>query len=145
MRPPQGWWMPYIGRPYRPGEFDCADLAVTVQREVFGRDIALPSHARGAFAQSAQIRAHLADFGEPTRAPEPGDAVLLWARGRLAHIGVFYRELNGQPGVLHATSRAMQVTANALHTLPSLGLEVEGFYRWKLPPGLANHPGTVNN
>ena len=48
----------YVGREYVPGQYDCAHLAIDVQREVFGRHISLPApHRLGRAGQVAQIRA----------------------------------------------------------------------------------------
>ncbi|MGJ4749117.1 hypothetical protein ACQV5M_22325, partial [Leptospira sp. SA-E8] len=45
----------YTSRRYSAGSFDCADLAIEVQREVFGREIRLPSHPRGKRSQAVAI------------------------------------------------------------------------------------------
>lgn len=125
------WAEGYVGMAYIPGELDCAVLAERVSREVFGRALALP-HERasgGPFALPAQIQAALADYAERTDTPEEGDGVLLRARGRLTHIGIYCR-IQGEPYVLHAVRGAGQVLLHAVRRLPSVGFEVEGYYRW---------------
>ncbi len=124
------WSERYVGQPYVPGENDCAELAARVQREVFGREIRLPSErACGLRGLSAQIGAARDDYGAPTDAPEDGDAVLMTGRGRLSHVGV-YCLIEDVPWVLHAMKRAGQVVRHRLRELPAQGLTVEGFYKW---------------
>jgi len=125
------WSDRYVGQPYVPGENDCAELAARVQREVFGREIALPSErAFGLRGLTAQIDAARDDYGTRTDSPADGDAVLMRCRGKLSHIGV-YCDLDGVGWVLHAVRNAGQVVRHRLRELPLQGLAVEGFYRWK--------------
>lgn len=137
------WSAHYVGQPYEPGSHDCAALAARVQREVFGRDITLPMpRAQGLRGQSQQILAHQADYARrvitPDEQPEEGDAVLMRGRGRLNHIGV-YCLIDGAGYVLHAMRDAGSVCLHRLRDLPSLGLPVEGFYRWTEIRTEANH------
>jgi phosphatidylserine/phosphatidylglycerophosphate/cardiolipin synthase-like enzyme len=132
----QHWSQRYVGRPYIEGEFDCGELARTVQREVFGREIALPTERgymgkKGAEkfrAMAAQIDTEKTRIAERTEAPQEGDAVLLVARGYLQHVGVYC--LIGEPWVLHAADTARQVLLARVRELAAKGLRVEGYYRW---------------
>lgn len=125
------WSDRYLGRPYIPGEFDCAALAMCVQWEVFGRTVRIPAeHATGIRAQSAQININAAVVADPIDKPSEGDAVLMKARGLLSHVGV-YCVINGEPHVLHAMRNAGQVVRHRLRDLKLQGLTVEGFYAWR--------------
>jgi hypothetical protein len=122
------WSIKYVGKPY--AEADCAELAVEVQHVEFGRCIGLPCERFGGpFALSDQISRHQGDYAERTESPQDGDAVLMRARGRLNHIGI-YCDIGGQPWVLHAMRNAGQTCLHPLADLEKLNLQVEGFYRW---------------
>ncbi|MBI3771474.1 MAG: C40 family peptidase [Gammaproteobacteria bacterium] len=124
------WSERYIGEVYIEGTGDCAAFAARVQREVFGRVIALPTaRAHGMRGQSAQIELHKANYGDRIDEPQEGDAVLMIGRGRLDHIGVYC--VAGEPCVLHAMRNAGRVVMHRLRDLESQGLTTEGFYRWK--------------
>lgn len=132
------WSSAYIGRPYIEGEFDCGELARVVQREVYRREINVPTergylseaHPVARFrAMARQIEAAAPACAEPTTLPKDGDAVLLKSRGYLQHIGV-YCFVDGEPCVLHASDASMQVVRTRLRELEIRGLKCEGFYRW---------------
>ena len=67
----------YVGRPYEVGAFDCADLAVLVQREVFGRAVHLPTHPQGGagqrdgpgFSDTDDVAGHAVHRGRTLRYP----------------------------------------------------------------------------
>lgn len=130
------WSDRYVGRPYGEG-FDCAELARLVNREVFGRDILLPAsrwHAglTGAArlrAMRRQIAACTDDCARRTEAPAEGDGVLILARGRPTHIGL-YCLIAGVPWVLHAAQGPGQVVRTRLRDMARLGWPVEGYYQW---------------
>ncbi len=127
------WAEVYVGMPYEAPENDCAGFVVRVMREVFGREIGLPTAREASLrGQSRQILAYRDVVAEPTENPREGDAVLMYGRGRLCHIGVFCR-IAGRPMVLHAMRSARQVTLHRIRDLEALGLKLEGFYRWKTP------------
>lgn len=135
------WSDKYLGLPYVEGSFDCADLARLVQKEVFGRDVAIPGSRdyfgkRGSEklqAMQGQIASELekGDVAVPVAEPQEGDAVLIFARGYLEHIGV-YCTLNGEPYVLHASPgrAAKQVIRSRLRGFTNFGYTVEGYYKW---------------
>lgn len=123
------WAERYVGMPYLPGEFDCADLVVTVQRQIFDRKVLLPSeHAQRPAGRARQILELRNDYARPTASPKEGDAVLLVTRGRLQHIGVLCL-INGQRWVLHNAEGAGVV----LHSVPMLAAHsysIEDYYTW---------------
>lgn len=118
-------------RPYVVNEFDCGDLARLVLKEVFHRDVAIPA-ARGVgpFADSALVARCCDEIGVKTDAPTDGDAVVMIARGRLAHVGVYY-EQNGVPWVLHNSREARHVVRHRVRELAGNGFNLDGFYKWK--------------
>jgi hypothetical protein len=132
------WSDAYVGLPYVDGEFDCAELARTVQLEVFRRAIDLPTERQylgldgvaKVRAMNAQLAACRDDYGVQTSTPQEGDAVLIVSRGRLDHIGL-YCLINGEAWVLHAASGINQVVRTRLRELPLYGYSLEGFYAWK--------------
>ena len=64
----------YIGMRYNRDTFDCADFAILVQREMFGREISLPA-ARPRIADGGQrhVRELSLQYAEPTQCPKDGD------------------------------------------------------------------------
>lgn len=127
------WSVRYVGRSYVEGTLDCAALAALVNREVFGREIALPAERSfGLRGLTRQIEALKDDYAAPTDTPREGDGVLMVSRGRLEHIGV-YCLIDGQPWVLHAHRGAGQVVLSRLRDLDNQGLKLAdpGFYRWR--------------
>lgn len=124
------WTQQYIGMPYIEGEQDCGEFAARIQREVFRREVRLPTErAAGLRGKSRQIESLLDDYGLVTDAPVDGDAVLMKG-GSLWHIGV-YALIGGIPYVLHAMKNAGQVVLHRLRDLENQGLKFEGFYKWK--------------
>ncbi|ONN68138.1 hypothetical protein [Herbaspirillum sp. VT-16-41] len=120
----------YIGRPYDAQTFDCADLAVLVQRELFGRQITLPADRLRRHAQVASL-ARYRDALAVVIGPEEisdGDAVLM--KGDSLHIGTLFY-LAGSWRVLHNSHALGGVWLHKLADLRLFGLFIEGFYRWK--------------
>lgn len=126
----------FIGIPYCPRRMDCADLAMLVQRELFGREVLLAGkrpRPLSAAAQDAAIDAYKDQLAERVAQPQDGDAVLMREPGaeRAGHIGTYFF-INYAPHVLH-TAAWMQggSTLHRMQDLSAMGLTVEGFYRWK--------------
>jgi hypothetical protein len=119
----------YVGTPYIEGEFDCADLAVQVQAEVFGKAITLPAHhARGRSTQAAQINRLAGTLARRIDEPVTGAGVLLQGGG-LWHIGTVFMR-GGDVWVLHNSA---DMGSAALWQLPMFGrrgMNVEGYYAW---------------
>lgn len=125
------WAENYVGMPYIEGESDCASLVERVTLNVFGRNLQLPKvRAPSVWGLSSQINQAVEDFAVRTQAPADGDGVLMFARGRLSHVGVYCR-IGGEAYVLHALRNAGQVMLHRIRDLPSLGLALEGYYRWR--------------
>lgn len=125
------WSDQYLGLPYDEQTFDCAGLAERVRREVFGHDLHLPSERRkGSFGRSAQISENIDDFAVRTSTPEDGDGVLLLAKGRIQHVGL-YCLISGEPLILH-NSKGLGVTRRYMRELTKSkwGYTIEGFYKW---------------
>ena len=127
----------YVGLPYVPGEFDCMDLAIRVQRELFGRDLSAlagRSHGLGVRGQGREIsrlrdavatRVELADTGCAVLMSEPGDLVPTW------HIGTAFVQGDMSVWVLHASAAQGGVVLQRLNDLRRFGMHLEGFYLWK--------------
>lgn len=130
----------YVGTPYVPGEFDCADLAAQVQREVFGRAVALPVHrARpaGARGQAREILGLRDALAEPIDLPADGAGALLWEPDgeegqdlRLWHIGTVFLHA-GEVWVLHNSAKLGSAALHRLSDLKRWGLRLEGYYAWR--------------
>lgn len=123
--------------PYIEGEFDCADLARLVQREVFGREIALPgsrdylskSGPDKVAAMAAQLEACKFDVARPVHAPSDGDGALLISRAKTNHVGLWCL-IAGVGWVLHAASTQRQVVLMRVRDMERYGLRIEGYYAW---------------
>ncbi|MFD2755668.1 hypothetical protein [Comamonas terrae] len=125
----------FVGIPYCPRHMDCADLALLVQRELFGRDVVLAGkRARPlqADAQAAAIAAYCTELGTRTELPQDGDAVLMRETGATVagHIGTFVFT-NYAPHVLHTSHKLGGSVLHRVQDLPGLGLAIEGYYQWK--------------
>lgn len=124
-----------VGIPYDARYMDCADLAILVQRELFGRDVMLagkrPRPMRGD-EQAQAIRTYTAQLAYPVINPVDGDVVLMREVGARAagHIGTYFF-LNFTPYVLHTTALLGGSVLHRRQDLSASGLTLEGFYRWK--------------
>lgn len=126
------WSEKYVGRPYVPGEYDCAELAMEVARVEFGMAVdMLSERAIGVREQSEQIDMMQADFAQPTDDPHDGDPVLMRCRGLLAHVGVLC-VIGGERYVLHAMRNAGMVCLHPMRRLRDVNLQIEGYYKWKV-------------
>lgn len=131
------WAEQYVGMPYVVDVFECAEMAQLVNREVFGREIRLPPErphrGKGGYerylAMTKQLAAVTDDYGVCTDEPKEGDGVVLLARGRPSHIGIYCR-IAGEAWVLHCMSSAGQAILTRIRELHLRGLSVEGYYRW---------------
>lgn len=122
------WAEQYVGLPY--ADFDCAALCVKVMHEVFDREILFPDERPDSIrAISKTIDHGKADYGVLTDNPVEGDAVLMYGRGRINHIGIVCI-INGQMFILHAMRNAGHTVLHPVHALKEVGLLVEGYYKW---------------
>jgi hypothetical protein len=112
--------------------YDCAALAVDVQREVFGRPVVIPGERPDDPAASAALLAAVqADHAQRIDAPHEG-AIVLMRRGTLArpwHVGTWF-ELAGDAWVLHTTRTAGAATVARVRDLGRFGFQIEGYYTW---------------
>lgn len=129
----------YVGLPYKPGEFDCADLACQVLREVFGRPVRLPTdrnRPQDVRGQLREIREWLPSVARrrelglaSNRYVQDGDGVLLAVGGVVRHIGVACW-LADELYVLHNHGAATGSVLTRWRDLRLLGYTVEGVYQW---------------
>lgn len=125
----------FVGIPYCPRHMDCADLALLVQRELFGRQVVLAGkRARplGSVDQAAAIASYCDELGTAVEQPLDGDAVLMrdFDAAQAGHIGIFVFT-NYAPHVLHTSHKLGASVLHRVQDLQGYGLVVEGFYRWK--------------
>ncbi len=141
----------YVGMEYIEGEFDCASLAVLVQKELFGRTISLPQagqRARGRRGQAQDILTYQPKLATPVEAPGTGDAVVMWGGAEPArrwHVGTAFVQ-DGETWVLHCANEARGVVLQRLSHVLEQGLHLDGCYSWieQAPQQLAiaAHPVT---
>lgn len=123
------WSEKYLGMPYKKGEFDCADLAMLVRREVFGHTVNMPTiHGDGPFERSHTVAQYSKDLITPTEKPEDGDCVLMKVFQRLQHVGILCIIAHEQ-FVLHNADGVGTVRWR-VRSLPTWGYVVEGYYKW---------------
>ncbi len=124
----------YVGREYIAGQYDCAHLAIDVQRELFGRHISLAApHRLGRAGQVAQIRALRDELAIRIDKPQHGCGVLVTTaleRGPQWHIGTVLIH-HGDPWVLHNSAHLGSAALHRLADFARRGQAIEGFYRWK--------------
>lgn len=126
----------FVGREYQLGQFDCADLAALVQREVFGREIGLPEHRHrpmGAAAQRREINSLRDGLAMRVDVPFTGCGALLYEPGIFApiwHIGTVALHY-GETWVLHASEKLGSAHLHRLKDLQRWGMHLEGYYAWK--------------
>lgn len=116
---------------YNAHGFDCADLVLLVQRELFGRHHTIPADRTQVRRQRLSIfREHL----QETSAPKDGDVVLLREMGRSKadHVGTWFL-VAGEPCILHTMEKTDTLFTRLRHC-GDLGLTIEGIYTWKAPP-----------
>ncbi len=129
------WAEAYVGKPWRDGRFECSDLVIEVERDVFGRRLTLPRHGPTVRSRDACVAAGLdGEIAVPVNPADAieGDAVLMRAAGRSRilghHIGVWCAP-GGAPHVLHCL-RGVGACLHAIRALAAHGLELGGVYRW---------------
>lgn len=128
----------YSAIPYCPLSFDCADLVILVQKELFGREVILPQQRlRGKLGQQ-QIAGEVLRAGRKVevRDAHDGDLVLMKSMGVSypGHVGVLFT-LDGDPCVLHTTRKIGFSIVTPLRQLAQYGINLEGIYEWN-----ATHP-----
>jgi len=123
---------PYINLKYDRNTFDCADLTLLIQRELFHRDVTLPGRRLRGAAGLRVIGSLSQEHGERTETPVDGDLVAIrdFGQTRAGHVGVYFF-LAHEGWVLHSTDKIGYSICHRVRDLPDFGLQVEGFYRWK--------------
>jgi hypothetical protein len=117
--------------PYDEKTFDCADLVVMVQRDLFGRDVQMPRRRpRGTEGQAA-IGELSKPYASRAQAPIDGDLVLMIEHGqkRPGHAGVYFW-LSHEAWVLHTNEKTGCSILHRARELPDYGLRIEGTYSW---------------
>jgi len=121
------WSDPYIDIPH--ADLDCAQLVERVLREQFGRDYNfLRRTSDDLDHRSSLIVTHAADYARRIDQPVDGCGVLMFARGRRAHMGL-YCLIDHAPYVLHSDSVFGSSVRTPLTRLMRC-YKVEGFYAW---------------
>lgn len=127
------WSEKYIGQEYKINSADCARLLSKVRQQEFGlpvpEDIEIERSA-SRLGRVGQMSDLVDAYGEKTKNPKEGDAVLMLCRGRPSHIGC-YCIVNNEPCVLHAMENAGMVVLHRIRELNRVFLSVEGYYSWK--------------
>lgn len=131
------WTSRYVGLPFVEGTLDCGEFVRLVQREVFRREVPIPSERWYAGkagqarlqAMAAQIRDKLPAIARRTVLPVNGDLVMMYSGAKVMHAGV-YCTVAGEAWVLHMAERMAQSVCINLRELQGLGYKVEGFYTW---------------
>lgn len=127
---------PYLGVPYKARTSDCADFVIQVQKGLFGREVTFPGKRPRPLRPDAQAEA-LARYTEAAAfkvdSPQDGDSVLMYEVGKsvAGHVGVYFF-ISYTPYLLH--NAEWMPNGSCLHKvqdLSSIGLTVEGYYRWK--------------
>lgn len=125
----------FVGIPYDARHMDCADLALLVQRELFGREVLLPGKRPRPLRDDEQaqaLHAYTQQLADPVVQPQDGDLVLMRELGasQAGHIGTYFF-LNYTRYVLHTTALLGGSVLHRQQDLSATGLTIEGFYRWK--------------
>jgi hypothetical protein len=127
------WVDRYVGLPYVDGVFDCTHLVGKVQEEVFERQIPLPTEREPTtFGLSAQVDRHKENYFVRLNEDEveDGDVVIMKCKGRLNHIGVYFKK-GETKYVLHNLKNVGAVVAHRLRDLDRVNIQLEGFYRFR--------------
>jgi hypothetical protein len=120
------WSDAYIDIPHT--ALDCAQLVERVLREQFGYGRRFPRRASDDLDhRSNLIVDNAADYARRIDQPRDGCGVLIWARGRRAHMGL-YCLIDHAPYVLHSDAGFGASVRTPLARLR--GYRVEGYYEW---------------
>lgn len=121
----------YVGIPFDPDAFDCADLVERVQREMFGRTVAVPNGRPRAARDYARLAPGVRALGRETANPADGDLVLMLddTLRYPGHVGVWFN-IAHEGWVLHAHARAGMSVLHRARDLAGFGAPIVGVYRW---------------
>lgn len=119
----------FCGLPYCAHTFDCADLVALVQRELYGRHIALPGRAARERAPVATAqRALSGEIAYGITEAEAGDGDVVLMHSDTMHLGVLF-VIGGERWVLHAFANVGYTALQRVSELRQLGVRIEGYYR----------------
>jgi len=120
------WSDGYTGIPHL--RYDCAELVEKVLHEQFGLKIRFPRKRRtDLFHRASLITQHCADFAYRINTPVDGCGVLMFARGRMAHMGLYCAIAQGY--VLHSDALFGESVCVPINRL-TVDYRIEGFYGW---------------
>lgn len=121
------WSDGYIDIPH--SELDCAELVERVLREQFGYTVRWPRRTADDLEhRSGMIVASRDEYAHQISAPHDGCGVLMFCRGRRAHMGL-YALIGGVGYVLHSDSRhgaSVRMPVDRVHRV----YKIEGYYDW---------------
>lgn len=119
----------FCGLPYCARTFDCADLVALVQRELYGKHIALPGRAARERAPVATAqRALSGEIACGIAEAEAGDGDVVLMHSDTMHLGVLF-VIAGERWVLHAFANVGYTALQRVSELRQLGVRIEGYYR----------------
>ena len=128
------WSEKYVGQPYIKGEFICGDLVRLVMKEQCRFDVQAPTNRHLNESDLIAFADEYADQLELSDVLQDFDAVLMHQLGAKTvnrwHIGVVAM-INLLPWVLHNIV-GQGVIFQPSSQLNRVGLEIEGFYRWRM-------------
>ncbi|MDR2155896.1 MAG: hypothetical protein LBE78_12885 [Burkholderiaceae bacterium] len=121
------WSDAYIDIPH--SALDCSQLVERVLREQFGRDVRFPARPSSDLDQCSRvIITHVDDYAKRIGAPKDGCGVLMIARGRRAHMGL-YCLIDHAAYILHSDSIFGASVRTPLARLARC-YRIEGYYAW---------------
>jgi hypothetical protein len=107
---------------------DCAELVQRILREQFGRHVEFPKkQSLDVDHRSELITRYCADFARPITQPYDGCGMLMFARGRKAHMGLYCGIQMGY--VLHSHVLFGESIREPINRINRL-FRLEGFYAW---------------
>lgn len=121
---------PYVGLAYEADAFDCADLAILLQADLFGRTIVLPGRRQRAGAPVATANRYRDALADRITREELRDGDVVLFLGDTLHLGTVFL-LHGRAWVLHTTRERGYSLLQPLEDLGAYCMQAEGFYRWK--------------
>ncbi|MBN9477364.1 MAG: hypothetical protein ABS43_03550 [Bordetella sp. SCN 67-23] len=120
------WAERYVDIPH--DQLDCGELVEKVLREVFGREVTFPRKQSDSLLHRARLITRSAkDYATPVAAPFDGAGVLILARGRAAHIGLYCAIAQGY--ILHSDDWFGASVLEPVNRL-STRYVVQGYYAW---------------
>lgn len=129
------WSDRWLGRPFKPGEYDCLDFVFEVAVAQFGRQVAMPPRPRSSAREmTAAVHTQGMEYARPLAAGEAeleGDLVLLrplGARTVECHVGILCLPA-GARCVLHLCEGLGSVRYR-INDLARRSWELRGLYRW---------------